>query len=147
MSRKFIEKAIVFYIYQPSLLTGSLINAFEYFLQCFEKNKNIKLVFIDAEKNDCKEFIRIIKNRYILDKKVKDFEKNIISLMWPELNNVSFGTSLVLDFGTMYKVKDKLNSEKILIISEKYTDDERFFIDHTITPVKFMFCLEMSNII
>jgi hypothetical protein len=131
MKSEYIEKAIIFYIYQPSLLTGSLINAFEYFLQAFEQNKDLKLVFIDAEKKDYKEFIRIIKNRYIIDSKIEKFEKNFMTIMWPELNNFSFGTSLILDFGTMYKVKDKLNSKQIIVISEKYTDDQRFFIDHS----------------
>jgi hypothetical protein len=130
MNSVYIEKAIIFYIFQPSMITGSLINVLEYFLQAFEDNKNIKLIFIDAEKNDFKEFTRIITNRYIIDNKIQHFEKNFIRIMWPELINFSFGTSLILDLGTMYKVKDKIKSEKLIVITEKYAEDDRFFINH-----------------
>lgn len=94
---------------------------FEYFLAAYEHNKDMKLVLINATKATLKKFINIIKDRYILDG-IEDFEDNIIRINKSKLIRMRFDTVLVLDYNTIGHTLGLLAADKIIVISEKYTD-------------------------
>lgn len=119
--------ALIFYEFNQ-LITGSTINMFEYFLCGYQYNKDLKLVLINARKSTIKKFIHIIENRYILDG-IEDFEKNIISASKSKLIRMKFDTVLVLDYNTINHTRGILKADKIIVISEKYTD--RYFFSKT----------------
>lgn len=112
--------ALIFYEYNM-LITGSTINMFEYFLATYEHNKDMKLVLINATKATLKKFIDIIKDRYILDG-LENFEDNVIRINKSKLIRMKFDTVLVLDYNTIGHTLGLLVADKIIVISEKYTD-------------------------
>lgn len=115
--------AIIFYEYNQ-MITGSTINMFEYFLCAYQYNKELKLVLINANRATVKKFIYIIKDRYVLDG-IEDFNKNILCISKSELIRMEFATVLVLDYNTINHTRGLLRADKIVVISEKYTD--RYF--------------------
>lgn len=117
--------AVIFYEFNQ-LITGSTINMFEYFLAGYEHNRDLKLVLINASKRTIKKFIHIIKDRYVLDD-IEDFKDNIITTTKGKLIRMKFDTVLVLDYNTINQTKGILRADKIIVISEKYTD--RYFYD------------------
>jgi len=119
--------AVIFYEYNQ-LITGSTINMFEYFLCGYQYNKDLKLVLINATKHTIKKFMSIINDRYILDG-IEDFEKNIIQTSKSGLIRMKFNTVLVLDYNTINHTRGILRADKIIVISEKYT--ERYFFSKT----------------
>ena len=58
---------LFFYIYKPLEITGSTINALEYFFAIFEHNPRIKLVLVNGDENIKNKFINLAENRYNLD--------------------------------------------------------------------------------
>jgi hypothetical protein len=112
--------ALIFYEYNM-LITGSTINMFEYFLAAYEHNKDMKLILINVTKLTLKKFINIIKDRYILDG-IEDFEDNIIVVNKSKLIRMKFNTILVLDYNTINHTLGLLRADKIIVISEKYTN-------------------------
>lgn len=130
------SSAVLLYVTPDITLTGSHINAFEYFLTSFENNPNIKLIiFENGTKRNIDYLIKVMKNRYILNG-LKGWEDNVIGMSRNELLRVHFDTVLILDFSTILKLKAFL-AKKIIVISEKYTDEKRFFYDKNVYPVTY----------
>jgi hypothetical protein len=119
--------AVIFYEYNQ-LITGSTINMFEYYLCAYQYNKDLKLILINARRSTIKKFLGIIENRYILDG-IEDFNKNIICISKSVLIRMEFDTVLVLDYNTINHTRGLLRADKIIVISEKYTD--RYFYSKT----------------
>lgn len=128
--------AVIFYVSRDSRLTGSTINAIEYFLAGYEYNKNLKLILVDAKKVFKEKILNIIRDRYELEC-LDDFYNNILRIKRFKLLNLKLDRVLILDYFTILKTKGILNVKKILVISEKYTDDENFFFDKGIYNVTY----------
>lgn len=138
--------AVLFYKPPSFRLTGSLINAIEYFLQAVEYNSDLNLVLVIGTKStktkSTKLFLNEIKNimieKYILDHHVcKLVDSNIICASKFELPSLKFDTVLVLDYVTIKNTKGILNAKKILVISEKYTELSDYFYDKSLYNVTY----------
>ena len=117
--------AILFHMPPFFRLTGSTINAIEYFLCAYEYNSDIKLLILNGTSVTKMRFIELIRNRY------NDIDEtcfnNIIYISKYRLVQERLNTVLVLDYGTIRETKGLLNANKILVISEKYTDNPDYF--------------------
>lgn len=120
-----MKSSILFYYWNDGL-TGSTINLFEYFFTIYEQNKNIDLVFVDGGKEGIKYFIEIMYNRYNI-KDLSGFEHNIRIVKRHKLLREKFENVLVLDYGTVHRVKSFISPKNLIVISEKNTDNPDFF--------------------
>jgi hypothetical protein len=120
--------AIIYYAYgSPDMaMTGSLINAFEYFIAIYEHNKNVVLMCLKSSKQAIDSMIYVMKNRYHLND-LKGFEKNIIEVTWKDLIHTKFDNLLIVDFVTISHTRGLINAKNLIVISEKYTEDPNFF--------------------
>lgn len=119
-------------------IMGSIIDAIEYFLMSYKFNKNIFLVFCYG--------LDIIDNNYLLKIKNIIFEKyinfdmsclnNIKIIKKNDLLNNKFNKVLILDWGTITRIKGLLRAKKILIISE-LTDKSEYFLNPNKYPVVY----------
>lgn len=126
--------AILFYVVPTFRLTGSTINAIEYFLAAYEYNKEVKLILINGNRSFIDKINRIINERYLLDD-IENYMNNIICLRKSELPKQEFDTVLVLDYMTLGETRGVINPKKILVISEKYTDT--IFYDKSLYNVEY----------
>ena len=118
---------IIFYNGQGNPLTGSLINAFEYFLCAYEFNKDIKLILCEHTEEAVIRYFNIVDNRYDLSG-IEDYKKNVILTKRPmELYRMKLDTVLVLDFWTIHRIRGFISPPKLIVISEKKTEDPRYF--------------------
>ena len=120
------DSAIVFYTWNDRL-NGSLINAFEYFLCAFEYNPDIKLILLDCKKSYLKHFLRIVKERYRLHD-LSGYEDNILLLPRTSLLRTKFGRALVLDYGSIEKIKGLLCAKSLLIITEILPEQKEYIL-------------------
>ena len=117
----------MFYIFDNKPLVGSLFDAFEYFVACYEVNKEIKFVLLGAKKEDVDYYMQIFENRYDLSglENIKDnilvIEKRI-SLVKYKFENV-----LVVDYSTIYMTRGLFIPKNLIVITEKYTEDRDYF--------------------
>jgi len=119
--------AVIFHMPPTFRLTGSTINALEYFLCAVNYNSQLKLIILNGVSATRRKLINIIHNRYQdLDKKWLD---NIICMGKYKLIHEKLDTVLVLDYETIRETKGILNANKILVISEKYTDRPEYFYE------------------
>jgi len=112
--------AVLFYTFQLPVemaITGSTINAIEYYLTILEHNSDIKLILVNGTGKSRQKIIDLAKNRYHLDD--LDFEDNIICLEKGKLMRQGFQRVLVLDYSTIQMTRDILVSKKIIVIQEK----------------------------
>jgi len=125
--------AILFYVVDKFRLTGSTINAFEYYFAGLEHNKDLKLFLIDAKDSIALDFADIMHNRYHLN----DLNFRIYTITKSEFMRKKFDTVLVLDYHTIKMTRGLINSNKILVISEKHTDDPEYFYDKKLNNVTY----------
>lgn len=112
--------AVLFYTFQIPVemaITGSTINAIEYYLTIFEHNSDIKLVLLNGTEKSRQKIIGLAKNRYYVDD--LDFESNIICLEKGKLIRQGFERVLVLDYSTIQMTRDTLLSDNLIVIQEK----------------------------
>jgi len=127
--------ALIFYHFSKKL-TGSLFNAFEYYITILEHNPKFKLIFINLSEYELNSYIiPIFENRYLLND--INFKKNIILLKSSKLIYKKFDRTLILDYGTIWKTKGFLNSKEITVISEKHTDDPNFMFSKKLYNVTY----------
>jgi len=120
--------AVIYYAYGSTemSITGSLINAFEYFIAMYEHNKDVVLMCFKTTENAIKLMISVMKDRYDLSD-LEGFEKNIIAVKWNYLIRNEFDNLLVVDFVTINKTRGFIRAKNLVVISEKHTDDPEFF--------------------
>ena len=128
--------AILFYVTNTFRLTGSTINAIEYFLAAYEHNKDLKLILINGNSSFQNKIFGLMKKRYILDG-LNGFRNNIECIRKASLPVHKFDTVLVLDYVTIFKTKGLINAKKILVISEKYTDNSDYFYRKSLYNVEY----------
>jgi hypothetical protein len=129
---RYIKNAILFYATDTFRLTGSTINAIEYYLAAYEYNKDVKLVLSNASMSFRRKIWELIEDRYKMDD--YDWMKNIT---FASLPYTKFGTALVVDYMTIYKTRGLVNADKILVISEKYTDNPEYFYSKDLYNVEY----------
>lgn len=130
--------AVLFYVTPTFRLTGSTLNALEYFLEANSHNSNVKLVLINGTPIFRKNITQIAKERYDLGLfNGLGIGKHIISIRKSNLVAHKFDTILVLDYMTIKETKGLLNAKKILVISEKYTADPDYFYDKKLYNVDY----------
>lgn len=120
--------AILYYAYGSTemTITGSLVNAFEYFISMYEHNKDVKLMCLKSSQNAINLMLSVMKDRYDLTG-VEGFENNVIPVSWKDLIWTQFDNLLVLDFITISKSKGLIRAKNLIVISEKHTDDPDYF--------------------
>jgi hypothetical protein len=111
---------ILFYVYRPLELTGSTINAVEYYLAIYEHNPSIKLMLLNCDEYWRNEILKIIRDRYNLEDLV-NWENNIICSDLFSIIKQEFDRVLVIDFSTIKKTRPVLKAKKLIVLQEKYT--------------------------
>lgn len=111
-------------VYTAKKLSGSLIDAFEYYIAIFQHNKNFHLLFVGDKLGamDWNGLYSIIKERYDLGD--LDWEKNIKFLK--KRNDLLFhklNKALIIDWGTIPRIKGLLSANKTIVIPEFVTDE------------------------
>jgi hypothetical protein len=119
-------KSTILFYYWNNRLTGSTINLFEYFLTIYQYNKDVELLIVDGDDDGIKDFIDLVYDRYNIDD-LRGFESNIRTVTRYKLIREKFDNVLVLDFGTINRVKGFISPENLIVISEKKTEDPEFF--------------------
>lgn len=125
--------ALIFYHFSRKL-TGSTFNAFEYFITILEKNKDFKLIFLNASESDIDYFCKIFENRYYLED--IDYRSNIICRDFCSIVkiNQNLKRALILDYGTVSRLKPLLKCDKIIHICEK-TEEPEYRLDNRLSNV------------
>lgn len=130
--------AILFFVTPTFRLTGSTINAIEYFLAGFEHNKELKLILVNGTSSFKRKIQKIMYERYIFDQ--GEWEKaieNIDIVSKYNIPSMSFDTILIIDYVTIFELKGILRAKKILVISEKYTDNPEYFLSKDLYNVEY----------
>lgn len=128
--------AILFYTFPILGLTGSLINAIEYFLKGYEINPELKLMLLNGTYESKTTVLNLIRDRYNLDG-IDGFESNIVNISRASIIREKFDTVLVLDYVTIRRTRGILNAKKIIVISEKHTDIPEYFFDKSLYNVTY----------
>lgn len=132
-----MNNAILFYVTPTFRLTGSTINALEYYIEAHDHNKKIKLILINGTQSFKNNLIKLAKERYRLSFFINGIENNIINIRKSNLVAHKFNTILVLDYVTIKETKGLLIADKILVISEKYTSNPDYFYDKNLYNVEY----------
>jgi len=128
--------AILFYVVPTFRLTGSTINAIEYYLEGLQHNPELKLLFINGNNSFKRKIQKLMHERYVFGK--GEWERAVINIelvskyRFPSL---AFDTVLVLDYVTISETRGILRANKILVISEKYTDS--IYYDKSLYNVEY----------
>ena len=131
---EYINHAVVFYVFNTKL-TGSTINAFEYFFVMLEHNPDVKLILLDATKAQVQYFIEVVEDRYNL--RGLNYEQNIIRLELRMLLRRKFGKALVIDYSTINKTRGLLVAKELFVISEKRTNDPEYMYNKNLYNVTY----------
>lgn len=127
--------AVLFYVTPTFRLTGSTINALEYYIEAHEHNKNVKLLLLNTTAKFKTELIKIAKERY--QSLNNTWIENIIVIRKSNLVTYKFNTILVLDYMTIKETKGFIIADKIIVISEKYTADPKYFYNKNFYNVTY----------
>jgi hypothetical protein len=130
--------AVLFYVTPTFRLTGSVLNALEYFIEANSHNKDVELILINGTPNFKKNIAQIAKERYDLGlfnglgigRHIKNIRKTNLIIH-------KFDTVLILDYKTIQQTKGLINADKILVISEKYTADPEYFYSKDLYNVEY----------
>lgn len=125
-------KALLFYQHTRKL-TGSTFNMFEYYVTILENNPEFKLIMLDATPSDIEYYCDIFENRYDLDD--IDYRKNFMGKDFKEIVklNSTLSKVLVLDYGTVEKLKNILLLPEIVHIAERTEDSKYCFSSDNVT--------------
>lgn len=127
VTKKSMKNVVLFYIYKPLEITGSTINAIEYFLAIYEHNPDIKLVLVNGDEMVRDMFINLAESRYDIDD--LDYKDSIICLSKIKLIRNTFDKALVLDFETIKETRELFRANEIIVIQEKHTEKEEYRFD------------------
>jgi hypothetical protein len=117
------------------VINGSLIDAFEYYFAILEHNPDMKLILIDFSDSFKNYLFKIIKERYYLDD--LNWEKNVILIKRSQIIQKKFDKVLIVDYSTIMRLKGILVADKILIISELFTNNPKYFMDDNLYNVEY----------
>jgi len=129
-------KAVLFWVSPTFRLTGSTINAIEYFLAGYEHNPELKLILLNGTKSFRRKLLKIIFERYDM-KGFTHAVHNIICQKKFNLPILKFDTVLILDYMTINQVKGIIRAKNIIVISEKYSDNPEYFLDKSLYNVTY----------
>ena len=123
-----MKNVVLFYIYKPLEITGSTINAIEYFLAIFEHNPDIKLVLVNGDEIVRDMFINLAESRYDIDD--LDYKDSIVCLPKIKLLRERFDKVLVIDYETIRETRLLLiRANQLIVIQEKHTNKEEYTFD------------------
>lgn len=108
---------------------GSVIDAIEYYLVSKMYSDDIYLVFFSYYNSDYfdtykQRIINLINNRYNYR---GNFENNIVVLPLVKLLRLKLNKALIVDWGTIPKIRGLINSKELYIISE--LSDKQYMLD------------------
>jgi len=135
MTLYYHDSAIVYYTYN-NRLNGSIINVFEYFLCAYEKNPDIKLIFINGQKEYLNHFLRTVEDRYDLSG-LEGYKDNVLMIPKTQLIRTKFGRVLVTDYGTIPQIKGLLCAKDLMIITEIKPDQKDFILNRDLYNVTY----------
>jgi hypothetical protein len=101
------------------VVTGAILNAFEYFIALYERDQSIKLFLLDGNERLTKKQIDIIEDRCELSD--LNYKENIITIPRKDLTSLRFETVLVTDLHTIFKTRGLVIADKIVVVQEKKT--------------------------
>lgn len=127
-------KAVLFWVSPTFRLTGSTINAIEYFLAGYEHNPELKLILLNGTVAFRRKLLKIIFERYDM-KGIIEAVHNIICQQKFDLPSLEFDTVLILDYMTINQVKGIIRANNIIAISEKHLDNPEYFLDKSLYNV------------
>lgn len=130
--------AILFWVSPTFRLTGSTINAIEYYIEGFYNNPELKLFLLNGTSSFKRKLQKISYDRYIFEE--REWEKvmtNIVCISKYNLPSIEFDTVLILDYKTVNEIKGIIRAKKILVISEKYTDNPEYFLSKDLYNVEY----------
>jgi hypothetical protein len=117
-------------------INGAVIDFIEYYLCILEQNKNIKLLILNYNQTFKEILFNLIEDRYDLGD--LNFKDNIIGITKSDLLKTKFHRVLIVDYGTIQKVKGLINilnaESKIIILSDLHTDKPDYIINKTLYP-------------
>jgi len=115
------------FVFFSRKLTGSIFNAFEYYLTTLESNPSFCLYFVNISNRDLEYLYSVFENRYDLEG--IDYKKNIISVSYKKITHLTFKLNkvLVLDYGTVLSLKKIIIPKEIIVICEKTELEEYRF--------------------
>jgi hypothetical protein len=128
--------AILFWVAPGFRLTGSTINAIEYFLAGFEHNPELRLFLVNGNRFFRDEIVSIMNERYDFIN-MQNAINNIEFIRVHSLPTQYFDTILILDYMTIFKVRGIINAKKILVISEKFTENPKYFLNKSLYNVTY----------
>lgn len=115
-----------------AVMTGALIDTFEYFFKIYEENKEFKLIFINCTDEVWSYLQNMLEDRYVLDG-IEDFEKNVTRLEIKNLIRMKFEKVLLVDFNTIKKLKGLISSKEVVVITEGLTYVSDYFLTKNIS--------------
>lgn len=131
-----MDTAILLCNYYPKILiNGSIIDAFEYYFAILEHNPNMKLILIDFPEHFKNYLFKIVKERYFLND--LNWENSVMSIRRSQIIQEKFDRVLIVDYSTIMRLKGILTSNKILIISELFTNNPDYFMGHDLYNVEY----------
>jgi len=135
MTLNYHDSAILYYTYD-NRMNGSIINVFEYFFCAYEHNPDIKLIFLDCEEDYYKHYIRAVEDRYDLTG-LDGYKNNILQVPRKSLLRTKFGRALVVDFGSIPKIKGLLCAKDFLMITEVLPEQKDFILNKNLYNVTY----------
>lgn len=129
-------KAVLFFVVPTFRLTGSTINAIEYFLEGYDHNPDLMLYLINGTKAYRRKILKLIYDRYVMDGKLNALH-NIKCISKYDIPSQNFDTVLVVDYVTIGEIKGIIRARKILVISEKYTELPQYFLSKSLYNVEY----------
>lgn len=121
--------------YPKIKINGSIIDAFEYFFTILEFNQEIKLLLVDFTPEFRDHLFEIMEERYYLND--LDWKNNIQLIKRKDIIQKKFKRVLIVDYSTINRLKGLIFSDKIIIISELYTDDPEYFMSPDLYKVEY----------
>ncbi len=128
--------AVLFYVVPTFRLTGSTINAIEYFLAGFEHNPELELILLNGTKAFRRKLLKLINERYNMEGFTHVLH-NIVCRKKFDLPSMKFDNVLILDYMTVNQVKGIIRAKNIMVISEKYTDNREYWLDKSLYNVTY----------
>jgi hypothetical protein len=133
---KIMDAAVLLYNNHPKIkINGSIIDAFEYYFAILEFNSDIKLLLVDFTPEFRDYLFGIVEERYYLND--LNWKENVQLIKRKQIIQKKFKIVLIVDYSTINRLKGLIFSDKIIIISELYTDISDYFMSPDLYNIEY----------
>jgi len=127
--KNYSDALLYYYHTRYPVITGAILDAFEYYIAILEHNKDFKFIFLNMPPRVLEVFCNMVEDRYELSD--LDYRANIIRIPWGKqfsfLTQATFNRLLVLDYGTIPNTRGVLRAEELIVLSDLHTEKKEFF--------------------